>query len=127
VIHPGNSLEVWRGDELVYADTGKWLHPLFGLEKFLSGSDHPREELFLEDKIVGRGAAFLIVRMGLRRVRAQILSRPGLEVLRGHGVDVSWASLVDRISCRTEELLQDMTDPEAACELLKARAAASGA
>jgi len=127
VIRSGNSLEVFRGGELVFSSEKKWLHPLFDLEKFLAGGDADPGDLFLEDKIIGRGAAFLIVRMGIRKVRTALLSRLGLDVFRSHGTDVSWETLVDTITCRTEELLRDEDDPEAAYALLKARAEAASA
>ena len=51
------SLEVIYRGRRVFSDNGKWLFPLFELEKFLDASELPRSELTVRDKVVGRAAA----------------------------------------------------------------------
>jgi hypothetical protein len=106
----------------VFFSAGKWLHPLFELEDFLPSSGLDRSSLLLRDRIVGRAAALLIVRLGIRRLHAQILSRPGKEVLEAHRVEHTWGELVERIACQTEAALADVEDPEAAYTWLRQRA-----
>lgn len=122
---PRNSLEVSSGGEVIFTSRNKWLHPLFELETFLAEQGMDGRDLTLEDKIVGMGAAFLIVRLRPARMHTAILSRPGRKVLLDHGLAHSWDNLVDRIDCRTEDILKDETDPESAHTLLLERARAA--
>ena len=119
---PGTSLEFRVDGKVQFASDGKWLHPLFDLEQFLEerGVDGSRGEI--RDKVVGRGSAFLIVRLGVRTVHAGLLSRLGRDVLDRAGAAVSWDTLVDEIACATEGLLRDVTDPEEAYRILALRA-----
>ena len=116
------SLEFLIDGRPEFTSGGKWLHPLFDLEQFLKeqGVDGSRGEI--HDKVVGRGSAFLIVRLGVRTVHAGLLSRLGRDVLDRAGASVSWDTLVDEIACATEGLLRDVTDPEEAYRILALRA-----
>src|SRR5207253_1365666 len=76
----------------------------------------------LQDKIIGKAAALLILRMGFHTVKAGVLSRLGEAVLQRHGMVYTYEQLVDRIHCQTEELLATVEDPEEAYQLVKARA-----
>jgi zinc transport system ATP-binding protein len=116
------TLEVFCDRLPVFSSAGKWLHPLFELEDFLAGSPLARDALALRDRIVGKAAALLIVRLGIRQVHAGVLSRLGLEVFEARGVKVSWGQLVERIACQTESALAEVQDPEAAYALLRKRA-----
>jgi hypothetical protein len=80
------------------------------------------ETLALRDKIIGKAAALLIVRLGIRTVHAGILSEPGKAALEMHGIDFSYDTLVPRIACQTEELLASIDSPEEAWLILKERA-----
>jgi zinc transport system ATP-binding protein len=116
------SLQLLQGSRLLFSSEGKWLHPLFELEDFLAGSGLRREELALRDRVVGRAAALLIARLGIRRVHADTLSRPGREVLLAHGIEHDWDLLVEAIGCQTESALAGIRDPQAAYEWLRQRA-----
>ena len=120
------SLQVFRGDMRIFTHTGNWLHPLFALESFLADflaeeSIFPAE-LRLRDRIIGKAAAVLILRMGIRRVYGELMSDLGADYLASHGAEIGWGTRVPRIACRTEELLEKMEDPEAAYAELRRRA-----
>ena len=115
------SLEVYDGDTLCFSSNGKWLHPLFELEQFLSESSLEPGRLSLKDTIIGRAAAVLIIRMGIGHVYGRILSRLALDTFISHGVNPEYGELVDRITCMTEDLLSADTDIESAYLLLRAR------
>ena len=117
-----HTLEVYSGEELVFYSNGKWLYPLFELEEFLATTDHEPSQLVLKDKIVGRAAALLEIRLGVGYVKAGILSRLGKQALEEHNVKYEYQTLVERIMCKTEEILIDEHDPERAYLILKARA-----
>jgi uncharacterized protein DUF1893 len=101
---------------------GKWLHPLLELEAYLAEHPIQPENLILQDKIIGKAAALLIHRLGVRTVKAGILSRLGETVLQRHGIAYTYEQLVDCIHCQTEKVLATVEDPEAAYQLVKVRA-----
>lgn len=119
---PDVTLEFIVDGRALFTSAGNWLHPLFELERFLKerGIDGSKGEI--HDKIVGRGSAFLIVRLGVRRAHAGILSRLGKDILDRAGAACSWDALVDEIECRTENILRGVTDPEEAYRILVERA-----
>ena len=53
------------------------------------------------DKVVGRGAALLLVKGGVREVYAEVASSGALDVLRRAGVEVSFGREVPNIINRT--------------------------
>lgn len=119
------SLELLESGVRVFSSRGKWLHPLLELEEFLAHRGVARQGLSLRDKIVGKAAALLIVRLGIPEVHAGILSHPAEAIFRERGVRYTFDNLVERIACRTEELLSDVSDPEAAHALVVGRASAA--
>jgi len=112
------SLVVTQNGKEIFTHTGSWLHPLFELEKFLDENGIDPATLFLQDKIVGRAAAFLIVGMGITRVKALTLSDLGKRVFEENSVEYQYDTLVDRILCRTERMLAETSDPLEARALL---------
>ena len=119
---PDISLEFLIDGDVLFSSSGKWLHPLFDLERFLKTKGIDAGPGEIHDKVVGRGSAFLIVQLGIRRVHAGMLSRLGKDVLDRAGVVCSWDVLVDEIACRTEGILRYVTDPAEACAILAERA-----
>jgi hypothetical protein len=116
----------------LYVSGGKWLHPLLGLLELLSpqGAESSPEEratllaagdLFLRDRVIGRGAAFLILRAGIRHAWADLVSDGALEVFAAHGASLGAGELVPAIACRTESLLRGVDDSDAAWALLRQR------
>jgi len=122
-----SSLELRINGEVAFSSNGKWLHPLFELEDFARSHDADLSAGELRDKVVGRGSAFLIIRLGIRRVHAVLMSRLGKQVLEQAGVALTWDALVDRIECATEGLLEGVIDVETAYRMLSERARAAAA
>jgi hypothetical protein len=120
-----HTLEAFSGETLIFHSDGKWLYPLFELENFLATTNYEPAHLVVKDKIVGRAAALLLIRLGVGYVIAGIMSRPGKEALEKYEVKYEYERLVDRIACRTEELLIDEYDPQKAYAMLKERAGLS--
>src|SRR5215468_8304849 len=116
------TLTVFRNGTPIFTSYGKWLHPLFELEAYLTDHAFEPAQLILQDKIIGKAAALLIHRLGFRTVQAGMLSRLGEAVLQRHGMAYTSEQLVDRIPCQTEELLATVEDPEEAYRLVKVRA-----
>ena len=116
------TLTVFRNGTPIFTSYGKWLYPLVELEAYLADYAVQPENLILQDKIIGKAAALLILRLGLRTVKAGILSRLGEAVLQRHEMAYTSEQLVERIHCQTEELLATVEDPEEAYRLVKIRA-----
>jgi len=117
-----NTLEVYTDGNLIFSSTGKWLHPLFELEDFLASGAYEHARLLVKDKIVGKAGALLLVRLGVLRVKAGILSELGRSVFDRHAVRYEYGKLVPRILCQTEHLLERIDDLENAYALIAARA-----
>lgn len=73
------------------------------------------------DKVVGKAAAYLYVLLGVHAVHANVISAPAVEVLRAHGIGVSFDSCVAAIRNRTntsfcpmEQAVMGVTTPEQA-------------
>ena len=79
------------------------------------------------DKVVGKGAAFLYVLLGVGEIYAAVISRPALALLSAHGIKAEYSSLADNIVNRTgdgicpiESAVLDIDDPrEAYAEIIK--------
>ncbi|MBI9107336.1 MAG: DUF1893 domain-containing protein [Spirochaetales bacterium] len=99
------SLRATTGRDLVFQSNGKWLYPLFELEEHIKRHCITPGDIYLEDKIAGRAAASLMIRMGIKRVRIRLLSRYALDLFEKHDVNCSYDKLVDKIDCRTEDLI----------------------
>lgn len=70
----------------------------------------------LADKVVGRGAAALMVKGGIGRLHTDVISRPALELLQEAGIDTAYDCLVPHIInragtdwCPVERLCHGLT------------------
>jgi hypothetical protein len=117
------TLRLYRGGEVLFESTGRWLHPLFELQDLVRAGRVDPAGTRLVDRVTGLAAAFLVARLGIRELHTQLLSRRALPVLERHGIRHSCQETVDRIACATEQLLTDTLDLDTACALLEARRA----
>jgi len=119
----GETLRLYAGAEVLFSSGKHWLHPLFDLEAFFREGGAEAAGTCLADRVTGRAAAFLTVRLGIRELRTGVLSRRAIPVLEAHGVSYRCAREVDRVLCATEDLLAQVQDVEAAWTLLQERRA----
>jgi ABC-type Mn2+/Zn2+ transport system ATPase subunit len=117
-----HSLIVYHNDQQLFASDEHWLYPLFELEQFLKNSKTPVDQLFLKDKIAGKAAASLIVRLGIRNCFIELLSERAVPVFEQYGVKFEYSKLVDHIQCRTEDLITDKMSLEETYLFLRKRA-----
>lgn len=106
---------VCGGDELTSCERG--VKPLLGLldsGKSLRGYS-------AADKVIGKAAAFLYVLLSPVEIYARVISKPALEVLKSHGINISYDVLADAIRnrdntgfCPMETAVINDTDPETA-------------
>lgn len=78
------------------------------------------------DKVVGKGAAFLYVLLGVQAVYSHVISITALEVLRKHGITVEYDSLVEHIInrrgdgfCPFEMAVTDIDDADTAYRAIR--------
>lgn len=120
------NLKVYSGESLVFTNDGNWLHPLFALADFLQTSDLDVNSLFLEDKLIGRGAAVLIIRMGIKKCHAGIISSRAVSLFEQYDISWTYDEIVDKLDCQTELVLSDHMSLEDAYSELARRAGRSG-
>lgn len=58
---------------------------------------------FVADKVVGKGAAALMVLGGVKHVYTDVISTPALDLFKTYGVEVSFSEVTDRIVNRTKD------------------------
>jgi len=122
----------------LYCSRGKWLHPLFDLLELLAPDGPAADsderaalmsagELFLRDRVIGRAAAFLILRAGIRHAWSDLVSDGAYEVFEAAGGSLAGGERVAAIACQTESMLRGVANADAAwTQLLERRAAAEG-
>lgn len=73
------------------------------------------------DKVVGRATAYLYVLLGVRVLYSQVISEPAISVLRSHGIEVQYGTLVPNIInrkgdgiCPFEAAVMAINDPAVA-------------
>ena len=121
---PGITLRVWslrapKGAEPIFESKGKWLHPLFELTEFLSlRPEIDPADLILRDRVIGRAAAFLILRMGVTHAGADVVSQRALSLFTQRGWSPTADTIVERIGCQTEDLLAKVDNIDDAWDLL---------
>ncbi len=116
-----HSFEAYLNENLIFFSDRHWLHPIFEFEEFLNKNPLKMDDLLVKDKIIGRAAALLLVRLNVGRIEAQTISRLGLDVLEYYSLPYTYQQLVERIGCQTEYLLQSDLDPQKAYQLIKER------
>lgn len=106
----------------MFTSDSHWLHPLFELHDFLQKERVPAAEVFLHDKIAGKAAACMIVYLGIKKCRIEIMSRRAISVFEKAGIKYSCDRMVEQIDCRTEYLIGDDMSVEDAWLFLRKRA-----
>lgn len=114
-----------RGEQEV-SSTRRGIAPLL---EFLD-EGMPLKGFSAADRVVGKAAAFLYVRLGVAAVYAGVMSRPAYETLTAHGIAASYGTLTDAIinragdgGCPMEQAVWQITDPEEAEQTLRRRLA----
>ena len=82
------------------------------------------------DKVVGKAAAMLYVKLGIKELYASVLSKPALEVLTKNGISAEYGELVEAIRnrsgdgfCPMESAVINITDIDEAILAVKAKMA----
>lgn len=116
LLHQGRYSCVIRHQSEVRTFSSRGIFDLFRLLRdepgFLRGA-------CVADKVVGKGAAALMVLGGVKAVHADVVSSPALAVLRSAGIDIQFDTEVPHIQnrqgtgwCPVEKLCRDLSAPE---------------
>ena len=117
------SLIVYKNREVIYEHEGKWLHPLLDFEIYLTKhSEILPSELMVCDKVVGKASAMLTARMGIKQVHAKLLSSLAIPVFEANAIFYTYDKLVDKLPCKTESLLLNITSLDEAHDIITKRA-----
>lgn len=110
----GCSCVIVRGDEVTLCRQ-RGVKDLFEL---LTATPDALEGAFIADKVVGKGAAALMVAGRIEALYADVISLPALSLLGGHGIPVGYGDSVPNIInrsgtgiCPVETLCADTDDP----------------
>ena len=102
--------------------TGRGIGPVLELIETYGRIDGCR----VADKIVGKAAALLFVKLGASEVYGSVMSRRAAEVLRERGIVPSYESLCEEIvnrqgtgCCPMERTVEEIDDPETAFSALR--------
>ena len=117
-------LKIFSSDTQIFYSESKWLHPIFEFEEFLKAYDGPRTNLSAWDSAIGKAAAVLLVRLGVKQIHGELVSNLAVKYIAqtlGEG-KLTWDTLVDRLMCQTENQLENLTDSDEMYYLLRQRA-----
>ena len=116
------TFQVINNGKAVFESDKHWLLPLFDLETQRGRAVVVGAHAEVHDKVVGKAAALLILRLGISSVRADVISTLACTVFDDASLPYTYTTLVDRIDCQTEEILLDINDTEVAYRILSERA-----
>lgn len=109
----GYTVVLCRGDA-THTDTRRGVAPLLALLD--EGAD--LTAFSAADKVVGKAAAFLYLRLGVTAVYAGVISQPAYDLLTAHGVATTYGALTPAIRnragdgcCPMETVCLPLTDP----------------
>jgi len=71
------------------------------------------------DKVVGKAGALLLTRLNVCSVHAGVMSQKAITIFDTNLIKYSYNLLVESIDCKTEEILNDVYDPEIAYHLIR--------
>ena len=104
--------------------TERGVKPL--LELYESGRDYSAYSA--ADKVIGNGAAFLYVLLGIKKIYCGVISADAKATLDSNGIEIIYGELVPAIInhdktgfCPVETAVKGITEPQAALDAIKAQ------
>lgn len=102
------TFEVFENQRVIFQSDKKWLYPIFEFEDSLKAHHFDISTLNVHDKVVGKAAALLLIRLGVGGVHGDVMSKLADKVFGKVGIKHTYDMLVERIDCQTEEILSLM-------------------
>lgn len=116
------TFRVIENGKVLFQSEEHWLIPWFDFETYILDNPTDLSKAIVHDKVIGKAAAMLMIRSGIGSLHAGVMSELAREFLEQNAIPYTYQTLVDRIECKTEEILRDVSDPEAAYQILYKRA-----
>lgn len=117
----GHSLALCRDGEIITSDLRGVAPMLFFLDNNTNLSGFSAADL-----IVGKAAAMLFVKAGIKEVYARVMSQSGRDFLIRHGIECSYGALCEKIInrdktdiCPMEKAVADVDDIDEGIERIK--------
>ena len=117
----GHTICLCRGGECLFSEK-KGIAPMMGF----IGSGADLRGYSVADLVVGKAAAMLFVRSGIKSVFAKTLSKSGKTALEKHGIPVEYETLTESIInrdgtdvCPMEKTVAAIDDPDEAYAALR--------
>ena len=114
------TLAVVKGDKEIFASEERGIAPLLRLLK-----EGGAEGASAYDKVVGKAAAFLYVKMKVAFISACCMSKPAKQLLDAHGIAVEYEILADNIInrrgdglCPMEKAVLFESEPDRALDII---------
>ena len=125
-LNQGDYTVVVCRDDCQYTDTRRGVAPLLAwLDQGIDLTGYSAA-----DKVVGKAAAFLYLRLGVAAVYARVMSQTAYDLLTAHGVSATCDTLVEAIRnragdgfCPMETVCLPLTDPMEAENAIRQRLA----
>ena len=128
LVNSENNLMVFREDELIFSSSGRGIAPL--IEAIDAIGRVNLRGVVTADRVVGKAAALLNLYMGASEVHAGVISSGAKKLLSEHGVGYEYLEDTDVVKakdgvvfCPFEKLVWDVSDPEEAYALIRAKLA----
>ena len=126
-LHNNNFSIVIVGENDVYTSTKHGVAPLL---EILDGGNDVIKNSFVADKVVGKAAALLMVKGGVKEVYADIISSHALDVFEKYKIKTYYGNLVEYIinrdktgMCPMEKAVLEVDEPNTAYDVLKKKIA----
>lgn len=110
------SCVVVKDEKIIHTDSGRGVSPLIRL---YDNNPDMLKDAYVLDKIIGKGAAMILVLGGAKRVYGNIMSVSAYEYLKAHGIAAENGSCVEIITardnkgmCPIEQSVLEISDPQ---------------
>lgn len=130
-LQEGVSLEIFNDNKLIFSSSGKWLHPIFDFQAFLTNYDGKTDNLSAHDTAIGKAALFLLIKNGVKKIHGNLVSQIAIDYLQkvnenaknpNEKISLTWDNSVEMLKCKTEQELKNMTDEKEMYRALCTRA-----
>lgn len=115
------NLVLLHDDDLITSDE-KGIAPLMAI--LSTGQD--MSSFVAADNVIGKAAAFIYVKLGIKKIYAKLISELALNVFEAHEIECSYKEKVPMImnqkkngNCPMESAVKDIEDVDQAIEILK--------
>lgn len=118
----GTTLNVFNNDELIFQSSSSWLYPILEFEDFLKNSEKKYTNLSAHDTAGGKAAAGLMIKLNVKKVNFNLISQGAKDLLENNNVITKYTKLINKLMCKTEDILEKENNIDIIYEKIKIRA-----